>query len=122
MSDMRQVLPGAPTAQWTPWGNYQDILVHRCADGLARVAINRPAKRNAFRPQTVMELCDAFTRIRDDRDIGVVLFTGVGPAADGGYAFCSGGDQSVRGDGGYVGEDGLPRLNVLDLQLSLIHI
>ena len=116
MSDMRQVLPGAPTAQWTPWGSYQDILVDRCADGLARVAINRPAKRNAFRPQTVMELCDAFTRIRDDRDIGVVLFTGVGPAADGGYAFCSGGDQSVRGDGGYVGEDGLPRLNVLDLQ------
>ena len=116
MSDMRQVLPGAPTAQWTPWGSYQDILVDRCADGLARVAINRPAKRNAFRPQTVMELCDAFTRIRDDRDIGVVLFTGVGPAPDGGYAFCSGGDQSVRGDGGYVGEDGLPRLNVLDLQ------
>ena len=102
MSDMRQVLPGAPTAQWTPWGSYQDILVDRCADGLARVAINRPAKRNAFRPQTVMELCDAFTRIRDDRDIGVVLFTGVGPAPDGGYAFCSGGDQSVRGDGGYV--------------------
>ena len=59
MSDMRQVLPGAPTAQWTPWGSYQDILVDRCADGLARVAINRPAKRNAFRPQTVMELCDA---------------------------------------------------------------
>ena len=116
MSDMRQVLPGAPTAQWTPWGSYQDILVDRCEDGLARVAINRPSKRNAFRPQTVMELCDAFTRIRDDRDIGVVLFTGVGPAADGGYAFCSGGDQSVRGDGGYVGEDGLPRLNVLDLQ------
>ena len=79
MSDIRQVLPGAPTAQWTPWGSYQDILVDRCADGLARVAINRPAKRNAFRPQTVMELCDAFTRIRDDRDIGVVLFTGVGP-------------------------------------------
>ena len=78
MSDMRQVLPGAPTAQWTPWGSYQDILVDRCADDLARVAINRPAKRNAFRPQTVMELCDAFTRIRDDRDIGVVLFTGVG--------------------------------------------
>ena len=82
MSDMRQVLPGAPTAQWTPWGSYQDILVDRCADGLARVAINRPAKRNAFRPQTVMELCDAFTRIRDDREIGVVLFTGVGPAPD----------------------------------------
>ena len=68
------------------------------------------------RPQTVNELCDAFTRIRDDRAIGVVLFTGVGPAEDGAHAFCAGGDQSVRGDGGYIGEDGLPRLNVLDLQ------
>ena len=62
------------------------------------------------------ELCDAFTRVRDDRAIGVVLFTGVGPADDGGFAFCSGGDQSVRGDGGYVDAEGMPRLNVLDLQ------
>ena len=116
MAESRQVLPGDPAAQWQPWGNYTDILVDRCSEGIARVAINRPAKRNAFRPQTVVELCDAFSRIRDDREIGVVLFTGVGPAPDGGYAFCSGGDQSVRGDGGYVGDDGLPRLNVLDLQ------
>ena len=115
MAPQPPVLPGPITADWQPWGSYSDILVARC-DGIARVAINRPAKRNAFRPQTVAELCDAFTRIRDDREIGVVLFTGVGPAEDGGYAFCSGGDQSVRGDGGYVGEDGLPRLNVLDLQ------
>ena len=116
MAPQRSVLPGPVSADWQPWGDYEDILVDRCEDGIARVAINRPAKRNAFRPQTVAELCDAFTRIRDDRQIGVVLFTGVGPAEDGGYAFCSGGDQSVRGDGGYVGEDGLPRLNVLDLQ------
>ena len=116
MPQLRQVLPGDPAAAWTAWGTYTDILVDRCSEGIARVAINRPAKRNAFRPQTVVELCDAFSRIRDDRSIGVVLFTGVGPAADGGFAFCSGGDQSVRGDGGYVGDDGLPRLNVLDLQ------
>ena len=116
MAESQQVLPGASLTEWQPWGTYQDILVDRSAEGIARVAINRPAKRNAFRPQTVNELCDAFTRIRDDRAIGVVLFTGVGPAEDGAYAFCSGGDQSVRGDGGYVGDDGLPRLNVLDLQ------
>jgi naphthoate synthase len=116
MAELRQVLPGDPAAAWTAWGTYTDIFVDRCSEGIARVAINRPAKRNAFRPQTVVELCDAFSRIRDDRSIGVVLFTGVGPAADGGFAFCSGGDQSVRGDGGYVGDDGLPRLNVLDLQ------
>ncbi|QNJ28768.1 1,4-dihydroxy-2-naphthoyl-CoA synthase [Synechococcus sp. A15-24] len=116
MAELRQVLPGDPAAAWTAWGTYTDIFVDRCSEGIARVAINRPAKRNAFRPQTVVELCDAFSRIRDDRSIGVVLFTGVGPAADGGFAFCSGGDQSVRVDGGYAGDDGLPRLNVLDLQ------
>ena len=112
----RQVLPGDSGINWQPWGEYQDILVDRSGDGIARVAINRPFRRNAFRPRTVVELCDAFTRIRDDSSIGVVLFTGVGPADDGGYAFCAGGDQSVRGDGGYVDEEGMPRLNVLDLQ------
>ena len=116
MAESRQVLPGESGAAWQPWGQYQDILVDRCDEGIARVAINRPSKRNAFRPQTVAELCDAFSRIRDDREVGVVLFTGVGPASDGAHAFCAGGDQSVRGDGGYVGDDGLPRLNVLDLQ------
>ena len=117
MAEIRQVLPGVPGVEWKAWGHYEDIVLDRCdEEGIARIAINRPEKRNAFRPQTVSELCDAFTRIRDDRVIGVVLFTGVGPAADGVYAFCAGGDQSVRGDGGYVGEDGLPRLNVLDLQ------
>ena len=112
----RQVLPGESGMAWQPWGEYQDILVDRSGDGIARVAINRPFRRNAFRPRTVVELCDAFTRIRDDSSIGVVLLTGVGPAEDGGYAFCAGGDQSVRGDGGYVDEEGMPRLNVLDLQ------
>ena len=112
----RSVLPGDPGVVWQPWGDYSDVLLDRAQPGIARVAINRPHKRNAFRPRTVVELCDAFTRIRDDSSIGVVLFTGVGPADDGGYAFCAGGDQSVRGDGGYLDEDGLPRLNVLDLQ------
>ena len=112
----RAVLPGDPGVTWQPWGQYEDVLLDRCEAGIARVAINRPQKRNAFRPRTVAELCDAFARIRDDSSIGVVLFTGVGPADDGGYAFCAGGDQSVRGDGGYLDEQGLARLNVLDLQ------
>ena len=97
---IRQVLPGSSGVNWQPWGTYEDVLLDRCDEGIARLAINRPTKRNAFRPRTVSELCDAFARIRDDSRIGVVLLTGVGPAADGGYAFCSGGDQSVRGDGG----------------------
>ncbi len=101
---------------WQSVGHYQDIRFERSDEGIARITINRPEKRNAFRPRTVQELCDAFTRVREDTAIGVVLFTGAGPAADGAWAFCAGGDQSVRGDGGYVDEDGLPRLNVLDLQ------
>jgi len=101
---------------WQPQGSYRDILFDLSDAGIARITINRPEKRNAFRPQTVSELFDAFSRVRDNPRIGVVLFTGAGPAPDGGYAFCAGGDQSVRGDGGYVDEAGLPRLNVLDLQ------
>ena len=101
---------------WQPAGSYEDIHLELSEEGIARITINRPHKRNAFRPRTVAELCDAFARVRDNPRIGVVLFTGAGPAADGGWAFCAGGDQSVRGDGGYVDEDGLPRLNVLDLQ------
>jgi naphthoate synthase len=101
---------------WQPAGSYEDIVLEVSEEGIARITINRPHKRNAFRPRTVTELCDAFARVRDNPRIGVVLFTGAGPAADGGWAFCAGGDQSVRGDGGYVDEDGLPRLNVLDLQ------
>ena len=115
-SSSRPVLPGDSGVAWQPWVQYEDVLLDRSDSGIARVAINRPQKRNAFRPRTVAELCDAFARIRDDSSIGVVLFTGVGPADDGGYAFCAGGDQSVRGDGGYLDEQGLARLNVLDLQ------
>ena len=91
-SSPRRVLPGKISADWEAWGDYQDILFDRSSIGIARVAINRPEKRNAFRPRTVVELCDAFNRIRDEKDIGVVLFTGAGPAPDGGYAFCAGGD------------------------------
>jgi naphthoate synthase len=102
--------------RWSTVGDYHDVRLEISDEGIARITIDRPEKRNAFRPRTVQELCDAFTRVRDDPSIGVVLFTGAGPAADGGWAFCAGGDQSVRGDGGYVDESGLPRLNVLDLQ------
>ncbi len=112
----RRVLPGKVSVSWNSWGTYSDIFLDRTDDGIARLAINRPEKRNAFRPLTISELCHAFTKIRDDKNIGVVLFTGVSPSLDGGFSFCSGGDQSVRGDGGYLDIDGLPRLNVLDLQ------
>ena len=102
---------------WIAAGAYQDVLFHLSEDErIARIAINRPEKRNAFRPRTVSELYDAFARVRDNPKVGVVLFTGAGPAADGVHAFCAGGDQSVRGDGGYLDESGMPRLNVLDLQ------
>ena len=100
---------------WSPVKTYSDILYHK-ADGIARVTINRPEKRNAFRPETVAQMIEAFTDAREDPKIGVVLLTGAGPHSDGKYAFCAGGDQSVRGPAGYVGGDGVPRLNVLDLQ------
>jgi naphthoate synthase len=80
------------------------------------VTINRPEKRNAFRPQTVTEMIDAFLDAREDPAIGVVLLTGAGPHSDGKYAFCAGGDQSVRGHAGYIDAGGMPRLNVLELQ------
>ena len=100
---------------WQIAKNYEDITYHK-ADGIAKITINRPHKRNAFRPKTVFELYDAFCDAREDTTIGVVLFTGAGPHTDGKYAFCSGGDQSVRGKAGYVDDAGIPRLNVLDLQ------
>src|SRR5471030_476961 len=103
------------TPAWKPAKIYSDILYHK-ADGIAKVTINRPAKRNAFRPETVAQMYDAFADAREDPKIGVVLLTGAGPHSDGKYAFCAGGDQSVRGPAGYVGGDGVPRLNVLDLQ------
>ncbi len=96
--------------RWEKLREYSDIL-YEYAEGMAKVTINRPEVRNAFRPKTVIELIDAFSRAREDRHIGVILFTGAG-----GQAFCSGGDQRVRGDAGYVDDEGVPRLNVLDLQ------
>jgi naphthoate synthase len=101
--------------KWKTSKVYSDILYQK-ADGIAKITINRPEKRNAFRPETVSQLIEAFTDARDDQRVGVVLLTGAGPHTDGKYAFCAGGDQSVRGSAGYVGGDGVPRLNVLDLQ------
>ncbi len=95
---------------WKAVREYRDIRFET-AEGIAKVTIARPEVRNAFRPQTVFELIDAFSRVREDPALGVALFTG-----EGSEAFCSGGDQKVRGDAGYVGDDGVPRLNVLDLQ------
>jgi len=102
-------------ADWQIAKSYEDILYHKW-DGIAKITINRPHKRNAFRPKTVFELYDAFSNAREDPRIGVVLLTGAGPHTDGKYAFCSGGDQSVRGKAGYIDDEGTPRLNVLDLQ------
>ncbi len=95
---------------WKLVKSYDDIRFEQ-AEGIARITICRPEVRNAFRPKTLFELIDAFSRAREDQQIGVVLFTG-----EGSEAFCSGGDQKVRGDAGYVGDDGVPRLNALDLQ------
>ncbi len=100
---------------WIKAKNYKDIIYEKM-DGIAKITINRPEKRNAFRPETVFEMYDAFSDAREDQTVGVILLTGYGPAKDGKYAFCSGGDQSIRGNMGYVGKDGVPRLNVLDLQ------
>lgn len=95
---------------WQPAGEFSDILYDK-AEGIAKLTINRPRVRNAFRPETVQQLCQAFCDAREDPEIGVIILTGAGP-----LAFCSGGDQKVRGNGGYVGGDGVPRLNVLDFQ------
>jgi naphthoate synthase len=103
----------APAVQWKQAKAYEDILYEK-AEGIAKVTINRPDVRNAFRPRTVQELIDAFEDAREDPETGVVILAGAG-----GEAFCSGGDQRVRGDAGYVGEDRVPRLNVLDLQRQI---
>jgi naphthoate synthase len=102
---------------WQRVGNYEDIIFEKSDDGIARVTINRPHVRNAFRPLTVTEMIDAFADAREDLDVGVVILTGAGTDA-----FCSGGDQKVRGEAGYVGEDKVPRLNVLDLQHLIRYI
>ena len=106
---------GRMNPQWESVKTYEDIVYEKW-NGMAKVTINRPHKRNAFRPKTVFEMYDAFCDAREDASIGVVFLTGAGPHTDGKYAFCSGGDQSIRGTAGYVGDDGVPRLNVLDLQ------
>lgn len=100
--------------EWRRIGTFKDVIYEKSAEGLAKITINRPKVRNAFRPLTVRELGSAFADARDDADIGVVILTGAGKEA-----FCSGGDQRVRGDAGYVGEDGVARLNVLDLQRQI---
>ena len=114
--------PGRSTvragAQWTASGDYADIEYHT-SEGIAKITINRPEVRNAFRPQTLFELQDAFNHARDDDSVGVIVLTGKGD-----LAFCSGGDQRIRGDDGYIGDDdvahkGIGRLNVLDLQVQI---
>ncbi|TMC40716.1 MAG: 1,4-dihydroxy-2-naphthoyl-CoA synthase [Chloroflexi bacterium] len=102
-----------PTSAWTRSGEYEDIL-YDTWDGIARITINRPEVRNAFRPQTVVEMARAFEVARDDPAVGVIILTGAGTEA-----FCSGGDQRVRGDDGYVDAQGVGRLNVLDLQVQI---
>ncbi|HSD49759.1 MAG TPA: 1,4-dihydroxy-2-naphthoyl-CoA synthase [Actinomycetota bacterium] len=103
-----------PVLDWTPAGEYVDIR-YQTAEGIAKITIDRPEVRNAFRPLTVREMSRAFEQARDDPGIGVVILTGEGP-----LAFCSGGDQRIRGDDGYVeDETGIARLNVLDLQIQI---
>src|SRR4051812_45416314 len=104
---------------WTPAGEYTDIRYELDGEGIAKVTINRPEVRNAFRPQTLFELREAFTLAQDDPAVGVIILTGEGE-----LAFCSGGDQRIRGDDGYIGDDavaqkGIGRLNVLDLQIQM---
>ncbi len=99
---------------WNAVRTFEDIRYETSGTGIAKITINRPEVRNAFRPQTVDELLTAFDLARDDEEIGVVILTG-----EGDLAFCSGGDQRVRGSGGYIGGDGVPRLNVLDLQRQI---
>src|SRR4051812_12164013 len=105
--------------EWTPAGEYSDIRYELSGDGIAKITINRPEVRNAFRPQTLFQLREAFNRAQDDPAVGVIIFTG-----EGDLAFCSGGDQRIRGDDGYMGDDdvaqqGIGRLNVLDLQIQM---
>lgn len=102
------------TSFWESIKQYQDIKLEKTGDGIAKITINRPEVRNAFRPETIIEMQEAFEICRNDSSIGVVILTG-----EGNDAFCSGGDQRVRGSEGYIGSDGIPRLNVLDLQKQI---
>lgn len=99
---------------WETIATYRDIKFEKTEQAIAKITINRPEVRNAFRPETIQELQDAFEKCRTDPEIGVVILTGEGKEA-----FCSGGDQRVRGEAGYLGGDGIPRLNVLDLQKQI---
>ena len=110
-----------PLPAWEQRGSFRDIR-YEVAEGIAKLTICRPERRNAFRPQTLFELTEAFTMARDDPDVGVIVLCGEGPDA-----FCSGGDQKIRGDDGYIGDDavaerGIGRLNVLDLQILMRRI
>ncbi len=102
---------------WNRHEGYEDIRYETSPEGIAKITINRPEVRNAFRPKTVEEMIRAIDAARDDAQVGVVIFCGEGPDA-----FCAGGDQRVRGTGGYVGKDGIPRLNVLDLQMRIRYL
>ena len=108
----REILPS--DVRWKAAPGYEDVRYETSEEGIAKITICRPEVRNAFRPKTVQEMSRAFAAARDDSKIGVVILTGEGPDA-----FCSGGDQRVRAQGGYVGDDGIPRLNVLDLQRQI---
>src|SRR5919107_3040510 len=104
---------------WTPGGaDYTDIRYERSGDGIAKITINRPEVRNAFRPQTIIEVSEALERAREDTSVGVIVLTGEGE-----LAFCSGGDQNVRGDTGYLTEPGKPgavgRFHVTDLHIQI---
>ena len=108
-----------PAADWKAAGDYSDIRYELSGDGIAKITIDRPEVRNAFRPQTLFQLREALNRAQDDPEVGVIILTGQGD-----LAFCSGGDQRIRGDDGYIGDDdvaeqGIGRLNVLDLQIQM---
>ena len=114
-------LRGLPAPEFEERGTFRDIRFE-VGEGIAKLTICRPELRNAFRPQTLFELTEAFTAARDDPDVGVIVLCGEGPDA-----FCSGGDQKIRGDDGYMGDDavaerGIGRLNVLDLQILMRRI
>jgi naphthoate synthase len=111
---MKERARGADDDMWKSIQKFEDIKYERTEDGIAKITINRPEVRNAFRPQTVSDLKVALDLARDDAEIGVVILTGQGTEA-----FCSGGDQKVRGKGGYVDKRGVPRLNILDVQKQI---
>jgi len=119
MQKSAQELTIRPGAEWRPGGGEYTDIRYEIADGIAKITINRPEVRNAFRPQTLIEVSDALERAREDLDVGVIVLTGEGP-----HAFCSGGDQRVRGDAGYLGDDeaasrGVGRFHVTDLQVQI---